>query len=183
MNLDNMLALAAIIVTIIISSIGGVYAVLHNTKKYELTEKYRAELLKWYEETVTVMISIVHLTPASNRSEQKRILLSKLSVLAEVGRFYFPNVDKKDGYGSEKPMAYQGYRHIILEFLLHFYETALQDDGDQDAYLWQLERAFTSEIFKIINPHERIREYSKKTEIIIPKGISLEDYLDHRFYN
>ncbi len=48
--------------------------------------------------------------------------LSKLSSLIEQGRFYFPNIDRGDGFGKDKPSAYQGYRNIVLDTLVYLYQ-------------------------------------------------------------
>ena len=65
------------------------------------------------------------------------------------GRFYFPNVDKQDNYGKDKPSAYQGYRNIVLEFLMYFYDTAKRDDVKVHVHaLWSFMRLYTSAVFK-----------------------------------
>lgn len=177
-------AVIGIIVTIIIALIGGIYAIATNTKKYELTENYRKELLSWYTETVNVMIDIIHYAEDGTLYTQpfqtkKTELLSHLSALTEVGRFYFPNVIKKDKFGSNKPSAYRGYRHINLEFLLHFYMVASTDDsGNSNSLLWKLERNFTSVIFDTIEPRKRNKKYSKYRALTKPKNRAMEDFLD-----
>ena len=117
LTMESIIAILGIIVTVIIAIIGGIYAIVTNTKKYELTENYRAELLQWYSSVVKLMITIIHsiecgIFYSSEFSEQRTDMLSQLSALTEVGRFYFPNVIKGDGFGRQKPSAYQGYRHI-----------------------------------------------------------------------
>lgn len=180
---DSMIAIIGIVVTIVIALIGGIYAIVTNTKKYELTENYRQELLQWYTSVVTLMIRIIHLSEtgefASPKfSQQKTEMLSQLSAMAEVGRFYFPNVDKKDGFGKHKPSAYQGYRHINLEFLMHFYHIALGDEtGSQTKLLWHLERNFTSVIFDMIEPRKRNKKYAKHLTIVFPKDRSMKDFI------
>lgn len=182
-TMDNILTLIGIIVTIIIALVGGIYVIVTNTKKYELTENYRKELLSWYKSVVQIMIKIIHLNESGDFikpefSSYKAELLSQLSSLTEVGRFYFPNVQKNDGYGSEKPSAYQGYRHINLEFLLYFYQIASKDsNGQYSSLLWKLERNYTSVIFDMIEPRKRNHDYSKYLAIIIPKGQTIEDYI------
>lgn len=127
---------------------------LSSTKKYELTEDYKRELLSWYEKVVDVMIQIIHMLESGvwkdgSHEKETADLLSKLSSLVELGRFYFPNIDKKDGFGKEKPAAYRGYRHIVLEFIMYFYEQ-VQVRGNRASVrvLWELERRFTSEVFQ-----------------------------------
>ena len=105
-------------------------------------------------------------------------LLSRLSSLTEIGRFYFPNVIKDDNFGAEKPAAYQGYRHINLEFLLNFYFIASKELNSKTiGLLWNLERQFTSFMFDMIKPRKRNKEYSRYLSIVIPKGQSIEDYM------
>lgn len=182
-TMDSIIAILGIVVTALIAIIGGIYAIVTNTKKYELTENYRKELLQWYTSVVNLMIKIIHSFENGDFSSpefsaQKNEMLSQLSALTEVGRFYFPNVIKNDGFGSKKPSAYQGYRHINLEFMLHFYWAALSDtDGTKIALLWRLERNFTSVIFDMIEPRKRNRDYSKYLAITIPEGRAIEDFI------
>ena len=180
---DQIISAIGILVTIVIATIGGIYAIITNTKKYELTENYRKELLDWYSVTVGIMIAIIHHVESGEFFEQsftpKRAeLLSRLSTQTEIGRFYCPNVIKKDGFGNRKPSAYQGYRHINLEFLLYFYNIASDSKSNESIRkLWDMERHFTSMIFDTIEPRKRNKLYSKYTEITIPAGRSIEDYI------
>lgn len=176
-TIDSIITIISIVVTALIAIISGIYAIVTNTKKYELTENYRKELLQWYTSVVNLMIKIIHSSGNGDLLSQKNEMLSQLSALTEVGRFYFPNVIKGDGYGSKKPSAYQGYRHINLELMLHFYRVALGDtDGTKTALLWRLERNFTSVIFDMIEPRKRNRDYSKYLAITIPEGKAIEDF-------
>ena len=104
-------------------------------------------------------------------------MLADLSALIENGRFYFPNVDKKDGFGGDKPSAYQGYRHINLEFLMHFYEFVRDEEHVKIDLLWRLERNFTSVIFDVVEPRKRNRIYSKKLDITFPEDRAMEDFI------
>lgn len=179
---DTIISVLGVIVTIIISVIGGLYVIITNTKKYELTESFRAELLAWYTDTVRVMIHIIHYVKSGEWHEekfksQKISLLAQLSAQTELGRFYFPNIIKGDGFGRNKPSAYRGYRHINLEFLLHFYELAFRSTSKSSVNkLWVMERNFTSMIFDMIEPRKRNKRYSKYTELEIPKGRAIEDF-------
>ena len=180
---ESIIAIVGIAVTVLIAIIGGIYAIVTNTKKYELTENYRKELLQWYSSVVDLMIKIIHYSESGEffSSEfllQKADMLSRLSALTEVGRFYFPNVIKGDNFGRQKPSAYQGYRHINLEFMLHFYQIASQaSDSSYSALLWKLERNFTAVIFDMIEPRKRNRDYEKYLSLTIPKGRIIEDFI------
>ena len=57
---DSIIAIIGIVVTVLISIIGGIYTIVTSTKKYELTENYRKELLQWYTSVVEIMIRIIH---------------------------------------------------------------------------------------------------------------------------
>lgn len=57
---DSIIAIIGIVVTILIPVIGGIYKIVTSTKKYELTENYRKELLQWYTSVVEIMIRIIH---------------------------------------------------------------------------------------------------------------------------
>lgn len=183
-NLDNILALLAIVVAIVTSTVAAVYTLVTNTKKYELTEKYRCELMEWYKLVVQNMLEIIHLSENNifNANEfkiEKVKLLSRLSSLMEIGRFYFPNIIKNDSFGNQKPKAYQGYRHINLEFIIHFYDISKANEITQNdiSQLWDLEREFTSFMFDMIKPRKKNKEYSKYLSITIPQGQSIEDYI------
>ena len=174
----------AIVVVIVTSTVAAVYTLVTNTKKYELTENYRCELMEWYKLVVLNMIEIIHfyeirIIDSCELKNQKVKLLSQLSSLIEIGRFYFPNVIKGDSFGSKKPTAYQRSRHVNLEFIICFYNIAKQNSiSKYDIHrLWGLEREFTSFMFDMIKPRNRNKEYSKYLSITIPQGKSIEDYI------
>ena len=50
MNTSDYIAIVSIAVTTIISIVGGIYAVASNTKKFELAEAYKKEILDWYSD-------------------------------------------------------------------------------------------------------------------------------------
>ena len=60
-NTDNIIAIVAIAVAAVTSTIAAVYTLVTNTKKYELTENYRCELMEWYKLVVKNMIEVIHL--------------------------------------------------------------------------------------------------------------------------
>lgn len=172
------------IISATIPTIFGVYKIVKSTKKHELTENYRKEILQWYSSVASLMIKIIHYSENGKILEpefadRKTEWLSQLSALTELGRFYFPNVIKGDQFGAEKPSAYQGHRHINLEFLLHFYVTVLESkDYIDTVHLWNLERNFTAAIFDMIDPEERKYKYEKYLELTLPEDRSIEDFVD-----
>lgn len=184
LSTESIIAISGIIATILIAAIGGIYAIITNTKKYELTENYRKELLQWYSTVVELMIKIIHYAECGKFSSpefsaQRTDMLAQLSALTEVGRFYFPNVRKGNSHGSQKPSAYQGFRHINLDYMLYFYRVASEEGaGGNIPLLWKLDRMFTSVIFDMIEPRKRNRQYAKYLEITIPDDKKIEDYIN-----
>lgn len=177
---ETIIAVLSIIVTIIISVIGGIHKILTDTKKYELTESFRKELLDWYASVVNLMIEMIHYIKADrfykpDFIDKKNKMLSHLSSLAEVGRFYFPNVERD--IGKSKPSAYQGLRHVNIEFIIQFYIYASNQKTADIGLLYRMERNFTSVIFDIVEPRKRNQEYAKYLAMTIPEGQSIEDFI------
>jgi len=116
--------------------------------------------LDWYSKTISIMTSIISKVNKKDLDYEKQI--AQLSAQIEIGRFYFPNIDKKDNFGKDKPSAYQGYRHIVLDFLVYFYDVANRDDVKRHRHiLWEFMRVYTSSVFNIIAPNERIKKIKK----------------------
>lgn len=174
MEISDLLAAISIGVSLIIALVGGVYAVITNTKKFELSEQYKNELLTWYGKVIFIISKL-----QSECEEHERInAISQLSALIEIGRFYFPNIDKKDGLGKEKPCAYQGYRHVALDFLVLIYEMANSKNIDKcRSKIEYMKRHFTSIVFQIVAPRKRIKNVKQYTNIAMPKEMSIEDFM------
>ncbi len=155
------------------------YTWITNTKKYELTEQYRNNLLRWHEETTSILIQLKLVTEFNCVNESEKCeLLSKLSSQIEVGRFYFPNIDKGDSFGNDKPMAYQGYRHIALEFLVFSYNIFLREDAKEYiGHATELQRHFTSYIYELLSPKKYNKDVCKYTTVTFNKDIILEEFL------
>lgn len=166
------------IASLLIALIAMGYSWLSNTKKYELTDVYRKELLLWYEETLSILIRLRFLTEQGCLDhEVKCKLLAELSTQIDLGRFYFPNVDKKDGLGSHKPAAFRGHRHVALEFLVFSYDLFLEDNAAshlKDAL--ELQRHFTSYIFRVLKPSEFNNQIKKNTNITFDAEKVLSEY-------
>ncbi|UBK38664.1 hypothetical protein KLF44_04420 [Clostridium perfringens] len=180
MNESDYIAIASIVVTAIIAIIGGIYAVVTNSKKYELAEEYKRDLISWYEKIIIIIMEIVVFCDLENNIEysKRRKKIAELSALIEIGRFYFPNIDKKDGFGKDNPLAYQGYRHIALEFLVDIHDIAMKDDFYKyKTKILELEREFTSCVYELIAPNKRKRKLKKYTDISMPKDKAIEDFL------
>lgn len=175
MQIGDYIEIVAILVTVIISSIGGVYVVITNTKKYELSEQYKRELLGWYEKVICIIAELLQIYD-TGKAENKSYLLSQLSAMIEVGRFYFPNVKKGDGFGENKPEAYKGYRHLALDFLVYIYDTMKRDDNfSHKDEIKEFERQFTSIIFECIDPNKRKKQLKRYADYTMPKDMPIDD--------
>jgi len=149
-------------------------------KKYEIKRDYVSRILDWYTCTIRILIELrcLLIHDKTQFHKVKLELLSKLSAQIELGRFYFPNIDKADGYGKDKPKAYRGYRNLTLDFLVYNYDIFLKENPEK--YLDHLEviqREFTSIVFEIIDPNEIIKETSLLTDKFYIKNWSFEEYL------
>ncbi|MEO6547160.1 MAG: hypothetical protein ABIN94_04150 [Ferruginibacter sp.] len=156
-----------------------VYSYLTNTKKYELTSKYRTEIIDWYSSTISILSRLA--TEAQDgfaNREVKKELLANLSSKIDVGRFYFPNIDKGDGFGKSKPLAYRGYRNCILDFLVYSYRLYEKKNATEyDEHAETLKRHFTSGIFEIADPNSFLKETKKHTRKTFSKELSFEDFI------
>lgn len=179
-SITDWISFLGIVVTVIIAIIGGIYGIVSSTKKYELTEEYKRELLEWYKHVVETMILIIHLVSndcwnGDQFLERKIELLSDLSALAERGRFYFPNIIQNDDYGINKLPAYQGHRNSVIDFIIQFYDECSKEKISLKK-LQQLERSYNSAIYVVIDPVKRNMQYRRHLEITIPKGQTRDDY-------
>ena len=164
---------------LLVSLLAILYTHLTNTKKYELQSGYRKELLDWYEETLRIMMQLKIEEQNGCLTEEKRAaLLAELATCIEVGRFFFPNLDKKDGHGKNKPAAYRGYRNIILDFLVFYHRLFRQEDRAQHLDRAQyLQREFTSQLFIILDPKNYLKSTRKVTRKKFYQELRFEDFM------
>jgi hypothetical protein len=163
------------VISLAVSIIAVVYSFLSNTKRYELTYQYYYDILTWHNNVVEVLTDLRLKNYGENGKIEK---LAKLSALIECGRFYFPNIDKNDGWGKEKPSAYKGYRNAILEFLVFEYRLFGRDDCEEYLeHAQSLQRLFTSYVFGYLNPKKLKRKIKHNTDITMKSDFTIDDYL------
>lgn len=163
------------IISILISVIALGYSFASNTKKYELTYQYYNDVLTWHNQVIETLTSL-RLNASDERL--KKQLLSKISSLIESGRFYFPNIDKKDGFGKQKPIAYQGYRNTILDFLVYEYQLFERDDYmEYFEHAEALQRLFTSCVFEYLEPQKQKKKIYKNTNINPHREFTISEFL------
>lgn len=186
-NNFDVVDIISILITIIFSSIGSacsIYVILTNTKKYELTESYRCEVLSWYEKVIKIIMHLKYFY-CSNRSSslEKEKLLCELSALIEVGRIYFPNIDKHDNFGYQKPPTYRGYRDFALDCLVIIYKLGQKRNlSKYEHHIELFERCFTSRVFEVINPYKRRKQIKKFSSVTFPKDLIIEDIVNEKSY-
>lgn len=95
-------------ISLVIAFVALLYSIIGNTKKYELTYQYYQDVVAWHSEVIKVITQL----KVANQERAKRTHLAELPALIETGRFYFPNIDRHDNFGVNKPLAYRGYRKI-----------------------------------------------------------------------
>lgn len=165
--------------SIIISALAFAYSYFSNTKKYELTSQYRKEILSWFSDTISTLVQLkIEASDGFCDKNLKKILLSRLSTQIELGRFYFPNIDKGDKFGENKPLAYKGYRNLTLDFLVFSYQ--LFERKEAKEYIKHaeiLQRHFTSSLFDVLDPKEFLKQTEKHTNKTFSKELSFEDFI------
>ena len=148
--------------------------------KFSVENGYINELLNWHKEVIEVLVRLRCLDRALGDEEHKRDACL-LSSLIEQGRFFFPNIDKSDEYGADKPPAYRGYRNLALDFLVAYYNLCNQlSSVDRTLQLELLQRHFTSIVFDIVRPQYRLDKVRALTDRYFAREESFEDFLSHR---
>ncbi|TGK55733.1 hypothetical protein [Leptospira kanakyensis] len=142
-------------------------------------------LVEWHSDTVNILIKL-QFTAKNNKPLDD--LKADLSIQIEKGRFFFPNINKKDNFGIDKPKAYQGYRSLALDFLVYSFEIYSKENPLK--YLEhanRLQREYTSIVWEIVSPAENLIEIHKLTDRYLHQEKILEDYLksdpnSHNFF-
>lgn len=148
--------------------------------RFALTNEYSTALLEWHARVIEQLI-VARCVNKDRNSEGHQNDLAHLSALIEQGRFMFPNINKGDEFGKEKPPAYQGYRNLALDFLVASYNLLRDPPSDETRLkLELLQRHFTSVVFEVVRPKERLETIRALTDRYFAKDQSFEDFLRHR---
>ena len=151
-----------------------IYTIISNTKKYELTYQYYQDVVAWHSDVIKVITQL----KATNVENKKKTYLAELSALIETGRFYFPNIDLHDGFGANKPLAYRGYRNVVLDFLVYEYQLFEREDSNKYVeHAESLQRLFTSYVFQYLNPKKLQKKIKHNTSIQIKNSITINEFL------
>jgi hypothetical protein len=148
--------------------------------KFQILTEYTKQLLDWHGSTVEILIKL-RLYSENKGDFNKTELLSNLSCQIEKGRFFFPNIILKDDFGSDKQIAYQGYRNLTLDFLVYSYNLFSQENASEYIkHAKELQREFTSIVFEILRPKENLDEIRKLTDKYFTKEHIFENYLEKK---
>lgn len=135
---------------------------------------YIENLLAWHKEVIFCLMRLEKLPDERSTARED---LCVLSALIEQGRFFFPNVPSEINYGAHKPLAYRGYRNLVLEMLVAIYQEYRSDSTDIEINE-KYRRSFTSAVFSIVDPASRISELSQITAKKLNAGQSIRDYVN-----
>ena len=150
----------------------------HRTKLYELTSMQRSELISWYSDVAGLLVSLRYDIKHINGDNRMSENLTRLSMLIDVGRFYFPNIIKNTDYGKEKPSAFRGNRDVALDLLVLYYDIAQRQDVVVYAkHLTYVQRLFTSRVFDVLQPRKFNELTQRYTPLAFDEKFNLGDIL------
>jgi len=161
-------------ISLAVAFVALIYTIISNTKKYELTYQYYQDVVAWHSDVIKVITQL----KATNVENEKNTYLAELSALIETGRFYFPNIDLHDGFGANKPLAYRGYRNVVLDFLVYEYQLFKREDSNKYVeHAESLQRLFTSYVFQYLNPKNLQKKIKHTTSIQMKNSITINEFL------
>ncbi len=168
----------------LIVSIGSlIYTWKTNTKKYELSEVLRKELLEWYYRCISIIVVLRKSLESGEINEEKNSELnSTLYSLIEIGRFYFPNYNRDSGKGNKNFEAYKGNRPILIDLLVETYRITSKNKNSllnqRDYFISELkiyQKGFTTELFLLLDPDTYIKKHIKNTKLKITQRTTFSE--------
>lgn len=161
-------------ISLVVAFAALIYTIISNTKKYELTYQYYQDVVTWHSDVIKVITQL----KATSKENSKKVYLAELSALIETGRFYFPNIDQHDNFGANKPLAYRGYRNVVLDFLVYEYQLFEREDSQRYVeYAESLQRLFTSYVFQYLEPKKLQKKIKHNTSIQMKNTITINEFL------
>jgi len=147
--------------------------------RYNISNEYIRELLDWHNRVADVLMRFRHLNRPQNSSDFQQDLAC-LSSLIEQGRFYFPNLIQ-NSHGSTKLAAYRGYRNLALDVLVGFYDIVSHTSHEETDHqsLTTLQRYFTSTVFQIVRPKDRLDTIKRLTDQHFDKNHTANDIIEN----
>jgi hypothetical protein len=177
-GMTNAVAILSLLVSVILAMF---YFRDRRHAKYSIANDYISEVLAWYAEAIAVLVRLKE-SIALPTSAERAPDLARLSALIERGRFFFPNIDSEGDVGKEKPTAYRGFRNLVLDFLVASYQLHKMDTRNEHVnQAEQLVRHFTSSVFEIVRPKERLDQIRAMTDryfVKLPGNQTVLDFLE-----
>ena len=74
---------------------------------------------------------------------------------------FLPNVDRQDGHGHDKPLAYRGHREQVLDILVELcawgkdYDWQNEEPGAGARHVFSKRREFVAELVEIVGAKSR----------------------------
>ena len=171
-NTANIIAAASLLISFVVAYF---YFRDRRNAKFMLMNEYTKQIMEWYSETIEILLLLKMKTKSKSDISD---LLVKLSACIERGRFFFPNIDRHDGYGADKPVAFRGYRNLTLDFLVASYNLYSQPNRSENIeHAGHLHRYFTSIIYEVIRPTENLEQIKAITDRYYVKNEIFEDFL------
>ena len=133
---------------------------------------WRNAIWNWHCRCLQIMNQ---LQICDNSDSERKQLLSKLSTLIDEGRFFFPNIDKKDRLGFWKYSANRGYRNYHLDYLVDFYNAYTKPNVDNFEDTIKLKKKFTSSVLVFLCPEKFIKKLSRDLKESYRDNKSRED--------
>ena len=164
---------------LVISSMLAIFYIMDRRRsKFIFEDDYSNQIMGWYSEVIEVLMLLKLNLKSRNRINAND--LAKLSSLIERGRFFFPNFNKGDSYGCTKPIAYRGYRNLALDFLVALYNlySSPRYPGKDVSNASILCQHFTSIIFEILRPKDKLNIIRSITNKLFIKNKSFEDFFE-----
>jgi hypothetical protein len=134
------------------------------------TSEWQRDVRGWAGEVIDVLASASYgcafeADGVADHAQDLRACRVKLSALIDRGRFFFPNIPDPR-VGKEKPAAYRGWRHGVLDPLVASERVLSGSEGcgrfrDREEALIAMRREFVSSIYTILGPEHYNQEIAR----------------------
>jgi hypothetical protein len=162
----KMMTLAVSAVGILIA-LGNAWSAWYMSKKIRhlnalsAVEGWRRDVRAWAGASIELLSRSIYCCwdDDVDQSHLRREYVHQLSAQVELGRMFFPNIPAQH-VGADKPTAYQGYRHTILDPLVaviqvleHPQKTGVYQSPKEAVEA--MRRRFVSQVQKILRPSDQ----------------------------
>lgn len=191
---SNTISFAALIVSAI-AIIASIWSAMRQEIISRAAVKLQrdTDLLKWGTDCVRILQEMIEYTfriatDGKESLENRRTdLLSEVSILIDVGRFYLPNF-KTENDDLSIPAAYRGFRPVAIDALLYAYRTfksyELEDKdriNELRQFLVNAKREFVSQIVLKLDPERLMKTTGEKP--VYPQWLHPKELLPPRYQN